>query len=297
MGLHLYNSLALSEFVMRYLFASFAFLLCGTMLFAAEDPALEAAKGQYDKSISKLDQDLEAAKKKHADGAAAAKEKLLAAYDAAIKRTTQKGELEAANLLVAAKKALAQGEGAEAAVPAVAGPAAVEPGEGVSPAKVDPKKWYLGYLGYYFRSGDPKTVHPYINLSIPNQDVWTEAIQAKMRGKIDFSGITYEGQSMLVIPKDGTYVLQFHARNHTHLDGKMISPGEVELKKGTYRIKSLGYNEFLGATQMKVTSKATGEPVPLVIKGADIRAFLSQRINGVPVQEVSGQGLVEVKVD
>lgn len=287
---------------MRCLLPLLLLALGGSFLFAAEDAALEAAKGLYDKTAAKLDQDLEAAKKKHADGATAAREKLMAAYDAAIKRATQKGELEAANALVAAKKQLAQGkQGAEGdpgdvavAVPPAGG--AGDIGEGVALARVDPKKWYRGFLGIYYRQ-EPKTLHPYVNLSLPNKDVWSEAIQAKMRGKIDLQGITYEGQGTLVIPKDGIYTLEFHPRNHSHLDGKQISPGDVELKKGAYRVKTLGYNEFISATQFQAFSKATGEPVPLVIRGADVRTFMSQRVNGVPVMDVSGQPLVEVKVD
>lgn len=285
---------------MRFTLFLAASILCVAVVHAAEDPALEAAKALHEKTNTKLDQDLETAKKKHTDGLAAAREKLLVAYDAAIKRATQKGELEAANALVAAKKNLQAGDAgevkgaADAGAPDVAGNA-----EGVAIAKLDPKKWYRGFLGYYYR-WEPKGTHPYVFLGVPNADLWTEGIQAKLRGKIDFQEISYEGQSALVIPKDGTYTIEFHDRTQAYLDGKQITAGDIELRKGIYRVK---YNAgthggpYLPSAFIRATSKATGDPAVFAVKGADVRTFLGQRVNGLPVTELSGQNLVEVKVD
>lgn len=75
------------------------------------DPALEAAKKSYDQEMHKIDDALQVAKKKADEDAAKAREKLIKVYDEVIKRTTQKGDLETANALLAEKKALAGGEG------------------------------------------------------------------------------------------------------------------------------------------------------------------------------------------
>ncbi len=273
----------------------FGALLSAT-LYAADDAALEAAKAQFEKNSAKADQDLEVAKKKHADAVAAAKEKLISAYDAAIKRATQKGELEQANGLVAAKKQLLDGGDAEA-VPAVGGD--LKLGEGTPIAKIDPKKWYRGFLGVYLRR-EPRNLHPYVNLAVPNRDLWTEEIQAKLRGKIDFAEIAYEGQSLMVISKDGMYNINFDRLAQCYLDGKSISPGDIELKKGTYRVKfnaDTHGQPVLNGAALIATFKSNGDPVTFVIRGADIRALLSQRVNGMPVAEMSGQALTEVKVD
>lgn len=98
------------------LWAVLAFVVLSThLLFAMPqdskkgDTSLDAAKKAYEQEIRKVQEVLQAAKKKGEEDTSKAREKLIKAYEEAIKRTTQKGDLEAANKLLAEKKALEAG--------------------------------------------------------------------------------------------------------------------------------------------------------------------------------------------
>lgn len=75
------------------------------------DRQLDEAKRSHDTVVAKADAELQAVEKKCAAEKAAADARLVKAYEEAIKRATQHGDLTAANQLLAEKNALQSGSG------------------------------------------------------------------------------------------------------------------------------------------------------------------------------------------
>jgi hypothetical protein len=90
-------------------FVAIAVLCLSTLMLVGADRAdrgLEDAKQTHDGEIKKADAELERAQLKFKRDKEQANAKLIKAYEEAIKRTTQRGDLEGANRLLAEKKAL-----------------------------------------------------------------------------------------------------------------------------------------------------------------------------------------------
>ena len=131
-----------------------------------------------------------------------------------------------------------------------------------------------------------------INLSAPNRDLWSKSIQAKLRGKIDFFEINYQGRAKLIIPEDGTYTLEIPGRGTGfELNGKSLNRGNVELAKGVYDVlitTGTHGQPHLPESFVRIAHSETEKEIPLVNIGADLKKFLSTRIEGQAVVEVSG---------
>jgi hypothetical protein len=96
----------------RMIFGFLVVFVVASCTLRAED-ALDAAKKVYEAAVKKADDTVAATQKKADEDKAKAKTVLIKAYEEAIKRITQKGDLEAANALVAEKKVLEGGEAVE----------------------------------------------------------------------------------------------------------------------------------------------------------------------------------------
>jgi hypothetical protein len=96
---------------MHYRRVVLAFLLSIAFPFPAlgADRQLEDAKHAHDVAVAKADADLQAAEKKCATEKQAADARLIKVYEEAIKRATQRGDLAAANQLLAEKNAIQTG--------------------------------------------------------------------------------------------------------------------------------------------------------------------------------------------
>ena len=79
--------------------------------------------------------------------------------------------------------------------------------------KIDPKQlgdhdYYKCVLGSYGRYAR-ETRYPVINLSVPNYNLWSEAVQETLQGKLEFHKLNYRGDAKLFILND--------AVSYTHL--------------------------------------------------------------------------------
>lgn len=96
---------------MRHTALAIAFFAAVSIVLAADvtDRLLETAKQGYDVVVAKADAELQKAEQRCAQTKADAKGRLVKAYEDAIKRATQRGDLESANKLLEEKKALEGG--------------------------------------------------------------------------------------------------------------------------------------------------------------------------------------------
>jgi hypothetical protein len=99
--------------LMRERRIAFALVLSIVFPLAARgaDRQLDEAKRSHDTAVAKADAELQAVEKKCAAEKAAADARLIKAYEEAIKRATQHGDLTAANQLLAEKNAIQTGSG------------------------------------------------------------------------------------------------------------------------------------------------------------------------------------------
>ena len=79
---------------------------------------------------------------------------------------------------------------------------------GLTATKIDLKQlgdhdYYKCVLGSYGRYAR-ETRYPVINLSIPNCNLWSEAVQETLQGKLEFHKLNYRGDAKLFILNDGS---------------------------------------------------------------------------------------------
>jgi hypothetical protein len=202
----------------------------------------------------------------------AAREKLLDAYDQAIERAMKASDLTAASTLTSEKQSL-EGLGLPLA--------------DFNPEQLDDGALYRCVLGKYGQFGGRP--HPVVNLSVPNKDVWSEKIQAKLRGRIDFHEINYRGEATLIVGSDGVCNFDFPFHTQVHLNGKALSAGSAALKKGAYAVTiEVGTHGGTYILESYIRVMLGDQEIPLVNSGADIKRFLAQHVDGRPVVEVSG---------
>ncbi len=255
---------------------------------AETDPAFQQAKEAYAQRMAEIEQTVSAIVEQALREArlkadelkrmksTAAREALLAAYEAAIARAIENADLDRATRLTAERQLLE--------------------GHGIPSAAPDPKLFvdnqlYACVLGVYGQFGRPGK-YPVANLSVPNGDLWSEAIQSKLRARIDFSEINYEGSAKIVIPHDGTYTIQIPDGGPQFvLNGKSLSAGDVQLKKGVYAVRLMAGTHgqpFLPSFFVRVVPQGSDRQIPLVNSGADVKRFLSAEIDGQQITEISG---------
>ena len=253
-----------------------------------EDEALKQAKEKYAKRIAEIEQAtskmIEAVLEKARHRAHEIKENesktargaLLAAYDSAIQQAIESGDLERASHLTVEKQSVE--------------------GHGIPLPDLDSHQFldnqmYKCLLGIYGKFGGPYS-HPIVNLSVPNRNLWTEAIQSKLRGKIDFYEINYRGDAKLIIPEDGVYTVEVPDRGTEFmLNGKGLNRGNIELRKGVYRVRiATGTHGqmYLPGSFVRILRGGTDQEIPLINSGSDIKKFLASTIEGHAVVEVSG---------
>jgi hypothetical protein len=259
------------------------------------DPLLDRAKELHEKRMAKIEADFEKAKQLYESQKADARQDLIRAYDAAIKRNTAKGELELANALLAQRKALEAGDSGEqsplAPLFGPADPAAGNADDGVVdvPRSKHAKTYFRSVLGSYRRAG--KDV-PFVNVSVPKANLWSERVQSQMRGKIDLGDVSYRGTAKIYIPKDGEYYLE--AQNcAVKIDGKDTGgSGAIVLKRGAYEIEIEASNHgqpyLLSASAAIYVTAQKKQDIPMINSLADIEAFLLKPVDGARPIEVSG---------
>ena len=256
------------------------FALVGLLLLGASDRAacdddeLARAKAEHARTIDKLDDALQEARRAHARGVASAHRTLMAAYDRAILRAVDRGDAKAVETLREAKEALAEG---------IPRPVETLDGEALF-------ECVLGIYGHSRSTRGPRS--RFVNLRPPAGDLWSEEIQKVLRDKISFYAIDYVGTAQLVIPEDGWYTIDIPGSGtHFLLNGRFMSAGDVELLAGVYDVEiatGTWGQPYLSAARAAVFHKETKERIPLVNTGEAIERFLQQRIADRPVVEVSG---------
>ena len=162
--------------------------------------------------------------------------------------------------------------------------------------KIDPKQlgnhdYYKCVLGSYGRYAR-ETRYPVINLSVPNCNLWSEAVQETLQGKLEFHKLNYRGDAKLFILNDGVYMIDIPGRGTgLKLNGVRLRNGEAELAKGVYQVQittSTHGQPYLPDSYVHIKHKQSGKELPLVNSGADIKKFVSSVIDNQAVIEVSG---------
>ena len=257
----------------------------------AEDRAdleLKQAKAAYGQRVAEIEQavaqKIEAALEKAQRQAQKSKGKqlkaaraaLLEAYDAAIDRAREIGDPRWADLLLAEKRSFGGG--------------------GIQAAELDldqfeDEELYKCVLGTYGRYAR-ETRYPVANLAVPNRDLWSEAIQARVRGCLEPYKLNYRGDAKLVVPADGVYTLDIPGRGTGfQINGIILKAGEVQLTKGIYEVQittGMHGQPYLPDSYVRIFRNKDELELPLVNTGADIKKFLSGSIDDSPVVEVSG---------
>ena len=163
-------------------------------------------------------------------------------------------------------------------------------------SKIDPKQlgdhdYYKCVLGSYGRYAS-ETRYPVINLSVPNCNLWSEAVQETLQGKLEFHKLNYRGDAKLFILNDGLYIIDIPGRGTgLKLNGVRLRNGEAELAKGVYQVQittSTHGQPYLPDSYVHIKHKQSGKELPLVNSGADIKKFVSSVIDDQAVIEVSG---------
>ena len=167
---------------------------------------------------------------------------------------------------------------------------------GLTATKIDLKQlgdhdYYKCVLGSYGRYAR-ETRYPVINLSIPNCNLWSEAVQETLQGKLEFHKLNYRGDAKLFILNDGVYMIDIPGRGTgLQLNGVRLRNGEVELAKGVYQVQiTTGTHgqPYLPDSYVRIKHKQSGKKLPFVNSGADIKKFVSRVIDDQAVIEVSG---------
>jgi hypothetical protein len=214
-----------------------------------------------------------------------AKRQCVRDLDAAIKTTTTAGDLDEANRILTVKKqkeADLDAHGATVAVPTrsshQSGPA-----------------YYACVLGRYYTGQDWKKPHPYINLSLPAENLWSEPVKSQLRGKIVFEDISWRAFAQLVIPHDGIYRIEGKScwmnLNGKQVRDKQVDPENIELKRGVYEVElhsGTHGQPYLDHATLRIIDSKTQAWIPFVNTEADIKAFMATGVGGQPVKEVSG---------
>ncbi len=253
-----------------------------------EDVILNQAKQAYAKQVAEIERSnarmIEEALNKAQRKAQNAREKqlkparakLLDAYDAAIQRAIKAENMERVSRLKAEKQTIE---------------AQWKPAAAVDLRQFKDKKFYKCVLGTYGRYAR-KTPYPVVNLSVPNRDLWSKTVQAKLQGKIEFHEINYRGHAKLIVPEDGVYILDIPGRGTGfEINGVTLKRGEMVLRKGMYQVEiTTGTHgqPYLPDSFVRILRNGTDQELPLVNTGADIKKFLSSKIDHQAVIEVSG---------
>jgi hypothetical protein len=259
---------------------------------ADEMPRTPEAKA----ALTRMEVAIKKAEDSYRQAVIAARQQAIRDLDTALKTALRNQNLDESNRIAARKKAL-EAEIDEILKRAKPAAAVTAPKEG----------FYISLLGQYHQGlTNPRKLHPCVNLSVPNGDLWTERIQADLRGKIDFHEIAYEGIARLFIPSDGKYT--FEAGNcFVRIDGKAIAQSmsantTLDLKKGMYEVSVFTDTHggpYLPKASVRIIDTRTNQPIPLVNSSADIERFLNSEVDGQKVKEMSGwkptaQNLVRV---
>jgi type 1 glutamine amidotransferase len=148
--------------------------------------------------------------------------------------------------------------------------------------------YFRSVLGIYKQWGG--AYHPAVNVRVPEANLWTKAIQDRLRGKITFEEIAYEGQALLIVPTSGAYELTIKG-GHVLIDGNALGgSGTVTLRKGRHKLQiNAGTHggPHMVSTTFRLVSKETNEEIPPLNSWAAIASFLKKRMAGRPVTDVS----------
>ena len=154
-----------------------------------------------------------------------------------------------------------------------------------------PKVLHESVLGVYGRAIRGKR-HAFVNLRPPHRDLWTKAIESKLRGTLSYGEGDYIGTAKLVIAKTALYTVDLPGSGtQLRLNGQTVPSGELKLQKGVYKVEI--YTNHWGQPYLKyahavVRLKKTKKRIPFVNSQADIKRFLTRKIGGQRVREVSG---------
>jgi hypothetical protein len=145
---------------------------------------------------------------------------------------------------------------------------------------------FRSMLGIYrVRNGN---YYPYVALSVPKSNLWTDHIKDQLRGKISLESIVYEGRANFEVPQDGVYTLTVDRDSAARIDGHdMGGSGDITLRKGIHEI-TLEPSHYPGSAAVKIHNKESREEVPLFNSWQAIQEFLNTPVDGVMVTEMSG---------
>ena len=143
---------------------------------------------------------------------------------------------------------------------------------GLTATKIDLKQlgdhdYYKCVLGSYGRYAR-ETRYPVINLSVPNCNLWSEAVQETLQGKLEFHKLNYRGDAKLFILNDGVYMIDIPGRGTgLQLNGVRLRNGEVELAKGVYQVQiTTGTHgqPYLPDSYVRIKHKQSGKKLSLI---------------------------------
>jgi len=160
--------------------------------------------------------------------------------------------------------------------------------------------FYSAMLGQYDRAFGGK--EPFISLTIPSGNLWSESVQKQMRGKIDLSNIGCSGTGWLIVPKDDTYVIvnpNGVYEGGIEIDGKSpgLGGGDIQLAKGYYKIKYAGGNygrDSLSGCKVSIVHKKSKQDIPIVVSEYEIKQFIESRPDGDTIVDHPGFKLSKV---
>lgn len=254
-----------------------------------QDPGIQTALEKHKNELLKIDKDFEAAKAKRDKAQAAAKKALIDAFQAAIRRATKKGDLAAANALQEKLKSLEDESADPDELLVVDDPKKAEPAAKatIKDSKRLPKNaCFCSMLGIYRLNNN--NYYPFVNLSLPKSDLWTDHIKDQLRGKISLFDIAYEGRASFEVPKDGVYSVIVKEATVKIDEQDTGGSGDITLSKGIHDLALAASGNGMSVCTIKIRDKQSGDEIQLFNSWQTIQQFLQTPVQGVKVTELSG---------
>ena len=238
----------------------------------ADDADLIRALKSHAATVKHLGDALQQAQKTHDDGRDAADRMLRSAYGLAIELALSRGDKQQAARLREQRRQL--------------DPMKIEPTVDASDEPL-----FECALGVYGQAIRGKR-RPFVNLRPPNRNLWTDKIESRLDGVLSYGQVDYIGTAKLVIPKTAWYTIDLPGAGvQLRISGKLVSTGDVQLREGVHDVEIYTNHwgqPYLKYAQASVLSDGDAKRIPFVNTGAAIEEFLSKKIDGKPIVEVTG---------
>jgi hypothetical protein len=133
--------------------------------------------------------------------------------------------------------------------------------------------------------------HPFAFLSTPRGNLYSEEMQFALRGRITMRDLHFKASAKVRIPQDGEYVVDTKVAG-LRIDGQPVKGGKAVLKAGLHSVEfscsDYGQPNLRQGSAAMWTDETRTVEVPFVNTAADIDRFLSQKVDGQTMLEVSG---------